>query len=189
MSVPRRLLFCGLALLLALPAAAQKHRDPLTDAEVDQLREVAQEPDARLKLWVKFVRARVAALDQARANPKASERVPRTHALLEDLANMADEMDDNVDTYARDKADIRKSLKDVIDVDAELQAKLKALKEAGDATTARDLPEYSFVLDNAIESVDASLDGARETLAQQVEQFKNKKDDEKKKKKQPAKMG
>ena len=49
-----------LLLALAVPLAAQvTKRDPLTDAESDQLREVAMEPDKRLKLIIKFAQARL----------------------------------------------------------------------------------------------------------------------------------
>ena len=56
--------------LASLCATAQKRRDPLTDDEVDQLREQAQNPEDRLKLWVKFTRARITAMDQLRGDPK-----------------------------------------------------------------------------------------------------------------------
>ena len=49
-------LLCSLAwmVLLALPAGAMQHRDPLTEAETDQLREAALEPQLKLKLLIKF---------------------------------------------------------------------------------------------------------------------------------------
>ena len=56
-------------LLLTMMAPAARKRDPLTDAEADQLREVALEPGKRLKLYIKFAEARLVAIDQLRADP------------------------------------------------------------------------------------------------------------------------
>jgi len=50
---------CCVMLLLPMASAVPRH-DPLTPAEIDQLRDTAQEPDQRLKLYVKFARARLA---------------------------------------------------------------------------------------------------------------------------------
>jgi len=44
------------------PAWAQRRRDPLTPPEIDQLRDTAWEPEQRLKLYVKFARERLAAV-------------------------------------------------------------------------------------------------------------------------------
>ena len=58
-----------LVLLLVVVASAQRrHRDPLTDAEADQMREVAQEPEKRLKLIIKFAQARLQAIEQLRGS-------------------------------------------------------------------------------------------------------------------------
>jgi hypothetical protein len=178
----RRHLVPILLVLLALPLIGQRRRDPLTDAETDQLREVADQADARVKLWVKFIRARMLALDQFRSDPKlAAERAKRTHDLVEDLASMVDELDDNVEQYARQKQDIRKGLKEVVEMESELQLKLRALQEATDPASQKDLPEYKFVLQNALESVNQSAASTRDTLEEQNEQFAKKKDKEKKK--------
>ena len=56
-----------LAVLLLTVVASARRRDPLTDAESDQLREVAMEPAKRLKLYIKFAEARLVAIDQLRA--------------------------------------------------------------------------------------------------------------------------
>lgn len=183
MTSARRCFALFLLILLALPLAAQRRRDPLTDAETDQLREVADQPEARVKMWVKFIRARMVALDQIRSDPKfAAERSQRTRDLLVDVANMVDEMDDNVDNYARQKSDIRKALKEVVELDSELQLKLRGIQEATDPASQKELADYKFVLQNAVESVNESAANTRDTLQEQNEQFSKKKDEEKKKK-------
>src|SRR6185312_11491738 len=84
--------------LLTAALAGKVRRDPLTDPETDQLREVAQEPAKRLKLYITFARARLTAIEQLRADPKlASDRGRQIHDLLEDFTNIVDEIDDNID--------------------------------------------------------------------------------------------
>jgi hypothetical protein len=169
---------------VAMPLAAQLGgREPLNQKEIDDLREVAQEPDKRLKLMVEFARARLAAIDQLRGDPRfAAGRGPRVHDLLEDFTKLVDEMGDNLDDYADRKADLRKALKTVIEGDTEFQFKLRTLKQQGPgagATAGTETGDYSFVLQNAIEAVNLSLDDSRTLLAEQEITFK----EEKKKKK------
>jgi len=88
-----------LLLFLSLAASARK-RDPLTEAETDQLREVAMEPYKRLKLLIKFTEARLVAIDQVRIDPKlAKDRGKQIHDLLEDFTALLDEINDNLDQY------------------------------------------------------------------------------------------
>ena len=61
------------ALLLACGsvAQAQRHREPLTQAEIDQIRDASWEPKQRLSLYVQFTRARLVKLEQATVTPEA----------------------------------------------------------------------------------------------------------------------
>jgi uncharacterized coiled-coil DUF342 family protein len=171
----RCLAFAALLLITTLPALAQRRRDPLTDAEVDQLREQAQNPEDRLKLWVKFTRARIVAMDQLRGDPKlAAERPQRIHDLIEDLGEMVGEIDDNMSTYAKDRWDIRKELKEIVEMTSELEVKLRSLKEATDPESVKELPTYRFVLQDTTEAVKNLADDARDALDQQNEQAKEK---------------
>ncbi len=70
------------ALLLvasALPVAAQRHRDPLTQTEIRQIRDVSWEPRQRLALYLQFARDRLVKLEQMRSDPKTKDR-PETNA-------------------------------------------------------------------------------------------------------------
>src|SRR2546430_17092096 len=90
----RPLAYLMLALLIALPLRSQvRDRDPLTEKEVDQLRETAIEPEKRLKLMVDFTRARMVAIDQLQSDPKmAKDRAQKIHDLLEDIASLVEEV-------------------------------------------------------------------------------------------------
>jgi septal ring factor EnvC (AmiA/AmiB activator) len=165
---------CVFFLLLA-PALAEKKRDPLTDAEIDQLRDTAQEPDFRLKLYVTFARARLTTLDQARTDPKTTDRAEATHDGLQDFLDVYDELNENIDTYVDRKSDLRKVLKIVIDADTEFQAKLRALRD--DATAKKEeMQQYEFLLTNALETLDSSAQDHRQLLTEQEEAAKRKKE-------------
>jgi len=153
-------------------------RDPLTAPETDELREVAQEPVKRLKLYVKYGQARMTAIEQLRSDPKlAEDRGRQIHDLLEDFTNIVDELDDNVDMYHERGSDLRKPLKEVIEADSDWQLRLRTLKEApaSDPNAAKEAREYYFVLESSIDSVNESADNARKILAEQNITFAEKK--------------
>jgi hypothetical protein len=170
-----RLLSCILLLLaLTSPLMAQRHRDPLTDTEIDQIRDTSWEPKLRLPLYVDFARARLVKLEQVRNDPKTKNRARQTHDLIDDFQLLYDELNDNIDTYVDRHDDIRKPLKTIIDADTEFQAKLRALKDAADVPR-EEAQQYEFVLTNAIESLDSASSDHHKLLAEQEEQAKAKK--------------
>ncbi|MGA8616960.1 MAG: hypothetical protein WB660_00355 [Candidatus Sulfotelmatobacter sp.] len=164
----------GTVLLTAAPAAGQRHRDPFTPAEIDQIRDASWEPQQRLALYVKFARGRLVALEQMRNDPKAKNRAQQTHDRLDDFMLIYDELNDNIDTYIDRKNDIRKPLKLIIDADSEFQAKLLALKDAADVSS-EESRQYEFVLTNALETLDSSAEDHRKLLTEQQEAAKHKK--------------
>ncbi len=154
-------------------ALAQRHRDPLTQPEINQVRDTSWEPRLRLPLYVQFARTRLDKLDQIRSDPKVKDRGQQTHDLLDDFQLLYDELNDNIDTYVDRRDDIRKPLKVIIDADTEFQAKLRALKDAANVP-ASEAAQYEFVLTNALETVDSSADDHRKLLADQEEEAKHK---------------
>jgi len=155
-------------------AQAQRHREPLTQAEIDQIRDASWEPKQRLALYVQFTRARLAKLEEMRSDPKTKNRPQQTHDLLDDVQLLYDELNDNIDTYVDRKDDIRKPLKLVIEADTEFQAKLRALKDAADVPAA-EARQYEFVLTNVLDTVDTSAEEHRKLLADQEDAAKHKK--------------
>lgn len=173
-------------LLLASALSAQtKRRDALNDTEIDQLRETAQEPEKRLPLLVDFARARLAAIEQIRQDPRfADERPQRIHDLLEDFGQVMDELSDNLDDFAGKKMDLRKPLAKVIEGASEFQLKLRSLKESTDAGggASKEGAVYRFVLQDDTESVNSTLDDARKLLDEQNQAIKEAKEAKKKRK-------
>lgn len=163
-----------LACAAAWPAIAQRHHDPLTQTEIDQIRDASWEPRLRLPLYVQFARARLVKLEEVRSDPKTKDRSKQTHDLLDDFQQLYDELNDNIDTYVDRRDDIRKPLKLVVDADTEFQAKLRALKDAADVPPAEQ-QEYEFVLTNALDTVNASTEDHKKLLADQEEAAKHKK--------------
>jgi hypothetical protein len=162
------------ALLLCAPAFAG--RDPLTDEEIDQLRETAQMPNKRIELFVKFINARMLAIQQVQSDPKLTDRPKQIHDLLEDFNYLTDQLDDNLDMYSRQKADFRKSLKKAIEAYSDWQLKLRTLKETA---KPEELKQFSFSLETAVENVNAGADTTREMLAEQEAAHKKKGKDDK----------
>jgi hypothetical protein len=171
MNLAHGVICCGL-LLLPIASAAPRH-DPLTPVEIDQLRDTAQEPDQRLKLYLKFARARLTAVEQVRSDPKVTDRGKETHDRLQDFLDLYDELNDNLDTYADRKADLRKVLKPIIEADTEFEAKLRALKNS--AASKNEQSHYEFLLTNTIDTLDNSAQDHRQLLSEQEEAAKHKK--------------
>lgn len=171
-------------LLLATAGAQHHQRDPLTNLEIDKLRDAAQLPEVRLKLYVDFARARLDTLEKVRADTKAEDRQKQTRDALQDFLDVYDELDENVDTFADRRDDLRKALKPVIEADTEFGAKLRAFK-ASLASTPKEAESYAFLLGNALDTVDAAAKDHRDLLAEQEEAFKHKKKQEHKDDSQP----
>jgi len=159
--------------LLSL-SGAQLREEPLNPKEIDELRDAAQQPALRMKLYVEFARARLVALEEMRADPKVKDRAQQTHDKLANFLAVYDELNDNIDTFVERKEDLRKPLKMVIEADNEFQAKLRALQSARDSNPG-EAEHYQFVLDNAVETVDTSLQDHRQLLSEQEEAAKHKK--------------
>jgi len=166
---------CVVLLLFGCSAAqAQRHHEPLTQSEIDQIRDASWEPKQRLTLYVQFTRDRLVKLEQMRGDPKAKDRPRQTHDMLDDFLLLYDELNDNIDTYVDRKDDIRKPLKVVIEADTEFQAKLRALKDAAHVP-AEEARQYEFVLTNILDTVDTSAEDHRKLLADQEDAAKHKK--------------
>ncbi len=156
-----RFLFMILAtsLLLPLPvgfAFGQKARDPLSNAQADQVRELGNRPTDRIKLFLKFVNDRAAAIKDLTPNSTENNRPSELRARYEEFTRLVDELAENIDTYDGDKADVRKALRPVVADCAKWPAILKA--PASDET-------YDFARTTALDAAASLSDDAQKTLA------------------------
>jgi hypothetical protein len=159
-----------LLLLLATVAAARK-RDPLTEAEADEIRHAAMEPYQRLKLFIKFTDLRLANIDALRADPQPEPgRASKIHNLLEDFTALLDEINDNLDQYQGrpltkdDRKDFRKGLKEVVTACDQWELKLKSLQSSVETDTKlqKESSEFRFALQDAGDALKSTADMARE---------------------------
>lgn len=170
-------------LLLTTFAAAQRgpvRRDPMTDKEVDQMREYRDQADKRVHLMVTIIQKRMDELAKMEKNPaalKPSERGATTHDLLEDISNLIDEFDDNVETFLNEQDDIRKQLNEAVTMETALLNQLNAIK-----TSDADKPwfsDFSFQLNDAIDAVNGSLQSNKDASVEDEKIVKAKKEKEK----------
>jgi len=150
--------------LIAAPLAAQKEkRDPLTDAQSQQIAEAGIDPVARVDLYIKFINERSDTIRGLIKRAKGPARSRRIDDELQDFSALMDELGDNLDVFSDRKADIRKSL--------------KGLRESVDRWQGvlRDLPSepgFEVSLKEAFESWNDLADETKQITADQEAYFK-----------------
>jgi hypothetical protein len=154
--------------LFTLSLHAQKDKDPLNDDEVDQIRELRDQPVQRIKLYLKFIEDRIATIKQLGANPKAEDRKAELRAKLEEFTRLSDELQDNLDTFDEAHADIRKALKDVVPASEKWPAVLN--QAAPD-------PTYDFSRKTALDAAQSTSEQAKKLLDSQQKYFAEHKDE------------
>lgn len=167
-----QLLLLGALALAPVAAEARKH-DPLTSEEIDQLREVALEPEKRLKLLADFARLRLTAIEEARTPKKPATENPRSlHDLMEDFLAVYDELDENIGMYEDRQSDLRKALKPVLLADNEFHARLEGLQHN---LTPEERTECDFVISSVVEAISMGTVEHKKLLLEQEASTKNKK--------------
>jgi hypothetical protein len=149
----------ALAFVIALPASAQS--DFLTDDEAGQIR-LAQEPNARIGLYLGFARQRADLLDQLFSQNKTG-RSSTIHNFLEQLTQLMETLDIVIDDALKHQKEIT-SLPDVAKTARALQTRLDKFRESNPP----DLARYKFALDTAIDTLSDSADMAEEDLRDRV---------------------
>ena len=137
--------------LLTLSAMAQQ-RDFLTADETDQLRDV-QEPNARLMLYTKWARLRLDEIETMIASNKAG-RATFIHDLLEDYGHILEATDTVADDALHRKLSIEAGVKALTAAEKDMVVRLQKIRDA----KPKDLARYEFVLTDAIETTQDSLE-------------------------------
>jgi hypothetical protein len=151
----------ALAFTAVLPAFSQATRDFLTADEVDQIRATAQDPAARLKLYVQFAKQRVDMLTQSVAREKPG-RSAFIHQTLEDYTKIIEAIDTVADDALQRNVDLAEGIAPVAEAEEKLLAALKRIQDSSPA----DLERYKFALITAIETTEDSMELAKEDLAE-----------------------
>jgi hypothetical protein len=161
------ILFC---LLVASPLPSQlEKREPLTEAQIDKIREAGIDPDERVKLYTEFVDEHVNIIKGLTNRAKSDARGRRLDNELQDLTVLMDEFGSNLDVYSDRHADIRKSLKPLPAATQRWLGVLRAL--AGE-------PAFDLARKEAIESGEDLVDQAARLLREQTEYFNLHKDEQ-----------
>jgi len=151
-----------LIFLVSIPLWAQSQKDPLTDAESEEIREYADRPPDRIKLYLKHIEQRTTTIHQIGHDAKAAGQDDRVRTLIEEFTRLVDELQDNLDVYAKTHADIRKVLKEVI----ETSAKWPGVLQEPPADKVYDFPHKT-----ALDAAESMNDEAKNMLAEQDKYF------------------
>ncbi|MEO8659789.1 MAG: hypothetical protein ABI693_15060 [Bryobacteraceae bacterium] len=147
-----------LALAVAIPLLGQAQKDFLSADEIDQIRE-AQEPNARLELYVTFAKSRVEMVRQLTAKEKAGRSI-LIHDKLDEFSKIIEAIDTVADDAIRRKVDVTVGMKAVA---AAEQGMLETLQKVEEAAPS-DLERYQFVLKNAIDTTSDSVEMSQQDL-------------------------
>ncbi len=164
-----------LLLLLAAAAGAQGQRDFLSEDEADQIR-LIQEPNERLLLYVKFARLRLELVKQTLAVDKPG-RSRLIHNNLEDYSRIIEAMDNVIDDALARKVDVQKG----VALLADYEKKFLATLEEFNAKQTKDRYLYEFVLKDALEATQDSLEESQHDLRARAERVLDEDRTEKKK--------
>lgn len=128
----RSLLLLPVAIVLsAVPiqsASAQKdHHDPLTEAQVEKIREAGIDPNQRVKLYTQYVNDHVNSVKALTNRGKSDARAHKLDQELQDVATLMDELGSNLDEYSDRHADMRPALKTLAEESQQWLRTLRAL--------------------------------------------------------------
>jgi hypothetical protein len=157
-------------LSIAVPLTAQKEqREPLTDTQIEKIREAGIDPDERVTLYTQFVTEHADVVKGLSNRAQSAARAHRLDEELQDLTALMDEFGSNLDVYSDRHADIRKSLKPLPAASQRWLGILRAL--AGE-------PGFDLSRKEAIESCEDLADQATRLLSEETDYFNLHKDEQ-----------
>jgi hypothetical protein len=157
-------------MLLAGPLLAQKDKpEPLTEVQIEQIREAGIYPNERVKLYTKFLNEHADTIKSLTSRVKSLARAKRIDDELHQITALFDEFGTNLDVYSDRHADIRLSLKPLPEAAEHWLTVLRALPGE---------PSFDLARKEAIESGEDLADQAKRLLAEQTEYFNLHKDEQ-----------
>jgi len=149
---------------------AQSRKDPLTEKQVEEVREAGDDPPVRIKLYVGYLEERITEIHTLNADRIAQNKTVRLHNLFEEFTRLCDELQDNMDAFDQQHADLRKMLKEIVDKTAQW-------------TTVMNEPAlssgYDFARKTALDSNQTAHATATQMLADETKYFAEQKKKEK----------
>jgi hypothetical protein len=157
-------------LLLAAPLRAQHNkREPLTEAQIEMIREAGIDPNERVVLYTRFLSEHADKIKGLSARVRSAGRSRSLDDELQDFTALMDELGSNLDVYSERKADIRKALKPLNEATERWLGVLRALA---------DEPGFELTRKEALESGEDLTAQTKRLLAEQTEYFKLHKDEQ-----------
>ena len=160
-----RVLLAAVMVPAGFAPALFAQRDFLTSDEVDQVR-LTQEPNERLKLYLEFAQNRLNLVEQLLQNNKPGRSL-LIHDALDDYSKIIDAIDTVGDDALRRKLPIDKGEVDVVKSEKDFLAKLNQVEPANPS----DISRYNFVLQQAIDATNDSLDLSQENIGSRTSEI------------------
>jgi hypothetical protein len=151
-----------------LSQAQREKREPLTAAEIEEIRDAGIAPELRVNLYTKFLDEHASELKGLAARRKSAARASALDGQIQNLTALMDEAGSNLDVYSERHADIRKSLKKLTETMPHWLEILKALPTE---------PAYELSVKEALESYQDLSDQAAQMLKEQTAYFNAHKDE------------
>jgi len=157
------------SLLCAVPVSGQKQqREPLTDAQIEQIRDTGIDPVGRVSLYTRILDEHAAVIKGLTNRANSNARSLRLDSELQDLTALIDDLESNLDDDTDRHADIRSALKPLAAAAPHWVGIVRAL--AGE-------PAFDISRKMAIESGEDLADQAARLLREQTEYFNLHKDE------------
>jgi hypothetical protein len=166
------ILLCLLAVApqMALLLFAQKDKpEPLTEAQIEEIREAGISPAERVNLYTKYLNEHADTIKSLTNRAKSLTRAKRLDEELQNLTALMDELGSNLDVYSDRHADIRKALKPLPEAATRWLGILRALPGE---------PGFDLARKEAIESGEDLADQAKRLLGEQTDYFNLHKDEQ-----------
>ncbi len=161
---------CLLLTSAVLLSQGQNNRDVLTDQQTEDLRQAADDPDQKVKIYLGYIEERITEIHRLSGDPNAGNRRAEIHNLYMEFTRLSDELEDNLDSYEQQHADMRKALKLIVD---------KSEKWPETLNQPKPDPEYDFARKTALDAAQSVHDDSQKTLAEETQYFAEQKKEKK----------
>jgi hypothetical protein len=168
------LLCAGMPWLLSLAVLqgqSQRNKDVLTDQQTEALREAADDPSEKAKLFLGYIEDRVTEIHRLATDPSERNREPKIHNRLDEFTSLSDELEDNLDSYDQQHADMRKALKLIVEKSEKWPAALNEPKPDS---------AYDFARKAALEAAQSVQNDTKKMLEDETKYFEEQKEAQKK---------
>jgi len=165
-------------MLAAAPAALGQLEkgEILTENEEDKLRD-AQDPSQRIEIYLAFAEERLDRFEGSRSKPTNPNEDTGAYlnALLNQYIGINDELKNWIDDQYQRNGDMRRGLRDLLQLGQQQEDRLRRIEETPDAFSAN----YRDALRDAKDDLDDTLEGAAKALTDQEKKLGELKREEK----------